>query len=201
MPPEAPAPPAPVPTAPVEAQAVTTEPAPPATTTEPPKAFSQEDVDKIVKDRADRLYRQRVGDVDIDDLKAKAAEYEKVQEAAKTAEQRAAEQAQRALDDSRKAAERADRAELGVEFGITKEHLELLGGGTREDMAARAQSLAPLLTAAREVEQLRLDVAALREGKTPSAVRPVASLHPGASPVVVETTDDAYPAHWNPRRA
>ena len=52
-----------------------------------------------------------------------------------------------------------------------------------------------------EVEQLRLDVAALREGKTPSAVRPVASLHPGASPVVVETTDDAYPAHWNPRRA
>ena len=152
MPPEAPAPPAPVPTAPVEAQAVTTEPAPPATTTEPPKAFSQEDVDKIVKDRADRLYRQRVGDADIDDLKAKAAEYEKVQEAAKTAEQRAAEQAQRALDDSRKAAERADRAELGVEFGITKEHLELLGGGTREDMAARAQSLAPLLTAAREVE-------------------------------------------------
>ncbi len=166
------------------------------------KTFTQADVDRIVKERADRLYRQRVGDVDVADLKSKASKYDEAQEAAKTAEQRAADQAQRAVDDARKAAERADRAELGVEHGIGKDHLDLLGGGSREDMAVRAERLAPLLAAQRETEQLRAEVAALREGKQPPAsARPVATLHPGASPVQIETSDDSYPAHWIPQRA
>lgn len=178
----------------------TPDPAAPAAV-EATKTFTQEDVDKIVKDRADRMFRQRVGDVDLDDLKTKAAEFDKAQDAAKTAEQRAAEQAQRAQNEARIAAERADRAELGVEHGIGRDHLDLLGGGTREEMAARAQRLAPLLNAVREVEQLRAEVAALREGRpAPATARPVASLQPGAAPVVVTTDDDSYPSHWIPQR-
>ncbi|HOW00563.1 MAG TPA: hypothetical protein PLY19_03740 [Rhodoglobus sp.] len=176
--------------------------APDAAAQDAGKTFTQADVDRIVKERADRLYRQRVGDVDVADLKSKASKYDEAQEAAKTAEQRAADQAQRAVDDARKAAERADRAELGVEHGIGKDHLDLLGGGSREDMAARAERLAPLLAAQRETEQLRAEVAALREGKQPPvSARPVATLHPGASSVQIETSDDSYPAHWIPQRA
>jgi hypothetical protein len=111
-------------------------------------------------------------------------------------------QIKQAADAARLASERADRAELGVEHGIGKDHLDLLGGGSRDDMASRAERLAPLLAASREVEQLRAENAALREGKQPpAAARPVANLHPGAAPVQVDTTDDAYPAHWIPQRA
>lgn len=164
-----------------------------------PKTFTQEELDRVV---SDRLSRERGKFADYNDLKAKAAEYDKAQDAAKTAEQRAAEQAQKAADDARIAGERADRAELGVEHGIGKDFLDLLGGGSREDMSARAERLAPLLAARRENEQLRAEVEALRVGKpAPATVRPVAALQPGAAPVQVETVDDSYPAHWIPRRA
>lgn len=169
----------------------------PAEPSETPKTFTQDELDRIVRDRVARAKPS-----DYDELKTKAAEYDKAQDAAKTAEQRAAEQAQQAADAARLASERADRAELGVEHGIGKDHLDLLGGGSRDDMASRAERLAPLLAAHREVEQLRAENAALREGKQPpAAARPVANLHPGAAPVQVDTTDDAYPAHWIPQRA
>lgn len=166
---------------------------------ESPKTFTQEDLDRMA---GEIRRREKAKYADYDDAKAKAAEYDKAQDAAKTAEQRAAEQAQKAADDARIAGERADRAELGVEHGIGKDYLDLLGGGTREDMSARAERLAPLLAAQRENEQLKAEVEALRAGKpAPATARPVASLQPGAAPVVVETIDDSYPAHWIPQRA
>ena len=168
-----------------------------ATTQDPPKTFTQEDVDRVV---SDRLTRERGKYADYDDLKVKAAEYDKAQDAAKSAEQRAAEQAQKAADDARIAGERADRAELGVEHGIGKDFLDLLGGGTREDMSARAQRLGPLLAAQRENEQIKAELAALRDGKTPPSQRPTVNLQSGASPAP-EQQDDAFPAHWIPQRA
>lgn len=189
------------PITPAPAQTESAEPsAPEVAQQEQPKTFTQEEVDRIVNDRAERKYRQRVGDVDVESLKVKAAEYDKAQDAAKTAEQRAAEQAQQAAHDARAAGERADRAELGVEHGIGKDYLDLLGGGSRDEMSARAERLGPLLAAQREVEQLRAENAALRDGKSaPASARPVANLHPGAAPVAVETVDDSFPAHWLPQ--
>ena len=170
--PDQPITPAPLPPADADAKA------PDAATTQdhPPKTFTQEDV------------------------KVKAAEYDKAQDAAKSAEQRAADQAQKAADDARIAGERADRAELGVEHGIGKDFLDLLGGGTREDMSARAQRLGPLLAAQRENEQIKAELAALRDGKTPPSQRPTVNLQSGASPAP-EQQDDAFPAHWIPQRA
>ena len=168
-----------------------------ASTQDPPKTFTHEDVDRVV---SDRLTRERGKFADYDDLKVKAAEYDKAQDAAKSAEQRAAEQARKAADDARIAGERADRAELGVEHGIGKDYLDLLGGGTREDMSARAQRLGPLLAAQRENEQFKAELAALRDGKTPPSQRPIVNLQSGASPAP-EQQDDAFPAHWIPQRA
>ena len=129
-----------------------------------------------------------------------AKRLQEIEDAAKSAEQRAAEQAQKAADAARVAGERADRAELGVEHGIGAGYLDLLGGGTREDMSARAQQLGPLLAAQRENEQLKAELAALRDGKTPPSQRPTVNLQSGASPAQ-EQQDDAFPAHWIPQRA
>lgn len=43
------------------------------------QTFTQADVDRIVKERAERMYRRRVGDADLDDLKAKADALEPLQ--------------------------------------------------------------------------------------------------------------------------
>lgn len=191
--PDQPITPAPLPPADADAKA------PDAATTQdhPPKTFTQEDVDRVV---SDRLTRERGKYADYDDLKVKAAEYDKAQDAAKSAEQRAADEAARAQQSAREATERADRAELGVEHSIGKDFLDLLGGGTREDMSARAQRLGPLLAAQRENEQIKAELAALRDGKTPPSQRPTVNLQSGASPAP-EQQDDAFPAHWISQRA
>ena len=86
-----------------------------------------------------------------------AKRLQEIEDAAKSAEQRAADEAARAQQSAREATERADRAELGVEHSIGKDFLDLLGGGSREDMASRAERLAPLLAAQRDNEQLRAE--------------------------------------------
>ena len=129
-----------------------------------------------------------------------AKRLQEIEDAAKSAEQRAADEAARAQQSAREATERADRAELGVEHSIGKDFLDLLGGGTREDMSARAQRLGPLLAAQRENEQIKAELAALRDGKTPPSQRPTVNLQSGASPAP-EQQDDAFPAHWIPQRA
>lgn len=43
------------------------------------QTFTQADVDRIVKERAERMYRKRLGDADLDDLKVKAGELEPLQ--------------------------------------------------------------------------------------------------------------------------
>ena len=176
--------PAPLPPADADAKA------PDAATTQdhPPKTFTQEDVDRVV---SDRLTRERGKFADYDDLKVKAAEYDKAQDAAKSAEQRAADEAARAQQSAREATERADRAELGVEHSIGKDFLDLLGGGSREDMASRAERLAPLLAAQRENEQLRAENESLRNGRSVPTRTPVASLRPGATPAQELSPEDA----------
>ena len=161
--PDQPITPAPLPPADADAKA------PDAATTQdhPPKTFTQEDV------------------------KVKAAEYDKAQDAAKSAEQRAADEAARAQQSAREATERADRAELGVEHSIGKDFLDLLGGGSREDMASRAERLAPLLAAQRENEQLRAENESLRNGRSVPTRTPVASLRPGATPAQELSPEDA----------
>lgn len=120
-----------------------------------------------------------------------AKRLQEIEDAAKSAEQRAADEAARAQQSAREATERADRAELGVEHSIGKDFLDLLGGGSREDMASRAERLAPLLAAQRENEQLRAENESLRNGRSVPTRTPIASLRPGATPAQELSPEDA----------
>ena len=95
------------------------------------KAFTQADVDRII---AERLKRE-----DVKGLKSKAAEYDKLAEAQKTAEQKAAD-AQRAAEARAVEAEaKAIRYQVAAEDGISKADADLFLTGTDED-TIRAQA-------------------------------------------------------------
>jgi hypothetical protein len=96
---------------------------------------SQEDLDRIL---TQRLARERSKYADYNDLKARAAKLAELEEAQKTAEQKAAERLEAA---ERKAAEleaKATRAEVAAETGVPA---GLLAGATREELEASAAAL------------------------------------------------------------
>lgn len=72
-------------------------------------SFTQADVDRLI---ADRLKRERDKYRDYNDLKSKAAEFDKAAEAQKTAEQKAVEQAQVAQQRADQLLQRAVRSEI-----------------------------------------------------------------------------------------
>jgi hypothetical protein len=77
--------------------------------TDEPK-FTQADVDRIVKQRAERIAAQKFADYD--ELKVKAAEHDKAVDAQKTAEQRAQDEAQAAKKRADELTTRAVRGEI-----------------------------------------------------------------------------------------
>lgn len=96
------------------------------------RTFTQAEVDQIVKDRAERLYKQRVGDVDIKELKARA-------EGAKTAEDRIADLEKQVTATQHEALRRRVQAA----HGITDEDAALFLTGADEDaLTAQAKRLA-----------------------------------------------------------
>jgi alanyl-tRNA synthetase len=109
------------------------------TTFTPPA--SQEELDQIIEGR---LHRERKKYEGFDELKAKAAEYDKQVEASKTELQKLQERAEKA--EARAAAfEQAEQVkawkqEVSKETGIPADALE---GTTKEDIAAHAERLKP----------------------------------------------------------
>ncbi|MCK2034478.1 DUF4355 domain-containing protein [Microbacterium sp. KSW4-4] len=96
---------------------------------------SQEDFDKAIQAR---IARERSKFSDYDDLKAKAdkfAEWENAQKTEAQKAQEALEQAQRELAETRL---QAARAEVAASKGVP---VELLSGGTREELEAAADAL------------------------------------------------------------
>ena len=94
---------------------------------QPPQGFTQADVDKIVRER---VAREKAKYADYDDLKAKAGE-------SKTLEDRVAE-----IERTAKAAEeRALRAEVANDKGLTPSQAKRLIGSTREELEADADDL------------------------------------------------------------
>ena len=112
----------------------------------------QAEVSRVVKKKAEDLYRRRVGDVDIDDLKTKAA-------GATTLEERVAEIERQA----RESEERAMRAEIANAKGLTPSQAKRLVGSTREELEADADELLADIGA-----QKKQGNHVPREGATPS---------------------------------
>lgn len=120
-----------------------TEPNPPAPAPAPakpePPAYTppatQADLDRII---ADRLAREKAKYADYDEAKQKAAEYDRVQEAAKTEVQKIVERAEKAERAAAEATAKALRAEVAQAKGVPA---ALLSGDTLEALQASADAL------------------------------------------------------------
>ena len=103
------------------------------------KTFTQDELNDIVKDR---LTRERSKYADYDELKRKAAEFDKIEEESKTELQKATERAnalQVELDGLKKAeAIRLIRDEVAKETGVPA---NLLTAETKEDCEAQAKAI------------------------------------------------------------
>lgn len=81
---------------------------PPADTQDPPKTFTQEELDRIVADRIARERKKTEKFADYDDIKAKLSELEKAQEERKKAEMSETERLAAELEEARKKAQEAE---------------------------------------------------------------------------------------------
>jgi hypothetical protein len=115
------------------------------------QTFTQADVDRIVKQRADRIAKERYADYD--ELKAKA-------EGAKTLEDRLADVEKRYAESERNAL----RSNIAAKFGIAPEDRDLfLTGADEAALTAQAERLA-----AREADRKKQGNVAPKEGNTTS---------------------------------
>lgn len=160
-------------------------------TPQPTAAFSQADVDRIVKERLARAVP-----ADYADIKAKAEEFEKFQEAQKTEAQKQADAAAATARERDAARAEALAYKVAATHGVTPDNFDLLGTGSEADITARAERIGLLLKSQSEVEQLKAEIEALRTGKpAPILNRPIADLKPGASPEnALSDGDAAYAA-------
>ncbi|OLT27750.1 hypothetical protein BJF83_17345 [Nocardiopsis sp. CNR-923] len=105
------------------------------------RTFGQADVDRIV---ADRLAREREKYSDYADLRKKAAELDKIQDAQRTE----AEKLQQQLAEAATRAEKAERslwvAEAARKHQVPDDAIEFLTGTTAEEIEAKAVKLAKL---------------------------------------------------------
>lgn len=144
------------------------------------RTFTQDDVDKVVKER---LARERGKFADYDQLKEKAAEYDKLAEAQKTEAQKAAERAEQA-EQRATTAEMAqlkldvafDKAPEGLGVKQVRAMAKRLTGSTREELEADAEELFGELPTA-------------QSNGGGGSRRPVESLRSGGSPAGGEAHD------------
>ena len=106
------------------------------------KTFTQEDVNKIVEDRLQRVRQKYAGMADYDQLKEKAGKYDELQEASKTELQKATDKAdrlQKELDGLKHdASVRSIRAKVAEEKGIP---VSLLTADTEEACKEQADAI------------------------------------------------------------
>lgn len=118
-----------------------------------------------------------------DEQKTQLAEYQKVVEASKTEAQRLADSAAAAQREAETAKAEAIRYKAAATHKIGAEHFDLLGTGTEDEVLARAEKVAALLTAQAAV------VPPVVPPTTPTT-RPVEQLQPGATPAGAVDEDE-----------
>ena len=99
---------------------------------------TQDELDHIIEGR---LARERAKFSDYDDVKAKAAEFDKAQEASKTEVQKAAERAKKAEQELTAVRSEANRNAVALAKGLTPTQAKRLVGSTREELEADAEEL------------------------------------------------------------
>jgi hypothetical protein len=145
----------------------------------PERTFTQDDLDKAVRDR---LNREKAKFADYGDLKAKADQLDQLTAAQKTAEQRAADDLAKAQKAAADALADAVRYKAAGKAGIDPESddFALIGSGDEETVMTRAARLGALLASERELAQLKEQQGSKH---VPDSGRPRPVLRPGATPV------------------
>ena len=125
-------------TEPTHPEAAPTAPTPAPAKPEPPAytaPATQADLDRII---ADRLSREKAKYADYEDIKAKASEYDKVQEASKTELQKLQDRLAASEKAAAEATAKALRADVAAAKGVPA---SLLSGDTKEALEASADAL------------------------------------------------------------
>jgi hypothetical protein len=99
---------------------------------------SQEELNRII---TERIARERSKFGDYNDLKAKAAKFDEIEQASRSDVEKAAERAAAAERDRDDARGRLDRLEVALEKGLTPSQAKRLVGSTREELEADADEL------------------------------------------------------------
>lgn len=123
-----------------------------------------------------------------------AKRLQEIEDKQKTAEQRVAEQAAQAQRDLELARSETLRYKAAATHKVSEGNFDLLGTGSEEEIATRAQRIGLFETAIAERDQLRAELDALKG--VASTPRPVDQLKPGAT---ASGVDDSYPADWFPK--
>ena len=118
----------------------------------------------------------------INELKPKAEQFTKLEEASKSEAQRLAEAAEAAKRDTESARSEAIRYKAAATHGISAEHFDLLGSGTEEEITARAEKIATLLAEKAKAQTSPTGA--------PIPTRPVEQMRPGATPGQAESAED-----------
>lgn len=103
---------------------------------------SQEELDRIITGRLDR---ERKKFADYDDLKAKASELDAIREASKTEDQKRADALKAKEAELATALSEAALAKAALKHGLSADDMELIAGGTPEEIEAKAAKLAERL--------------------------------------------------------
>lgn len=130
----------------------------------------------------------------------KAQAHDAYVESQKTEAQRLADAAETSKREAAEARAEATRYKVAATHGVGAEYFDLLGDGDEAAIEERAKRISSLLAGNAENVQLKADIEALRAGKTPATIRPVADLKPGATPKPDVAADTSYPASWLPQQ-
>ena len=99
---------------------------------------SQEELNRII---TERVQRERAKFGDYNDLKAKAAKFDEIDQQSKSEAEKSAERITVAETRATTAEARADRLEVALEKGLTPSQAKRLVGSTREELEADADQL------------------------------------------------------------
>lgn len=155
-----------------------------------PKTFTQDEVDKIVKDRLARAKKDVPADYD--ELKDKAKKYDEAQASGKSNDEQTSEKLAQLEKDLADERHLRLKAEVAAAKGLTPAQAKRLNGSSREELETDADDLLENLPAPKgETEQ---------ENQGPPSRRPRADLKGGTDPTESPVeTDPAKLAALVPR--
>lgn len=138
--------------------------------------FTKADIDKAVS--AALAEAARAGQAEQDELREKAARLDQIEEANRTAEERAAADLAKAKKDAETAKAEAIRYKAAAAAGIDpdSDDFAFIGAGPEAEVVSRAKRVGELLAASLELE-------ALKTQQQRPTNRPKPVLRPGAAPV------------------